>query len=59
MRITIDLEKDFQDIDKAIEKNIEAMNWAIKNCPVAHMTAMIDNKYIILTIMKQLKKEAS
>ena len=57
MKITIDLEKDYQDIDTAIEKNIEAMNWAIKNCPVAHMTAMIDNKYIIQAIMEKFKKE--
>lgn len=57
MKITIDLEKDYQDIDTAIEKNIEAMNWAIKNCPIAYMTAMIDNKYIIQTIMEKFKKE--
>lgn len=55
MKIIIELERDYKNIDEAILKNMTAMDWAIKNCPIEVFPAMVDNKYIIKTILEQYK----
>lgn len=55
MIVSLELNSDCAYSDSAIERNLEAMDWAIKHCPAHLNNAMVDNKCIIERIMTEYK----
>ena len=37
----------FKNLKEASQINLEAIEWAVKNCPSQYSSVMIDNKFIL------------
>jgi hypothetical protein len=53
MKIDIDLKISDEHADLSIRKNMEAMEWAVNNCPARYLAPMVDNKHILKLLFSQ------
>lgn len=56
MKVIMEITHENKSVEEAIAINMEAMEWAIKNCPAPYLNAMVDNKFIVLGVMNAYKK---
>jgi hypothetical protein len=53
MKIDIDLKISDENADLSIKKNLDAMEWAINNCPARYLAPMVDNKSILKKVFSE------
>lgn len=54
---TLDLEHEGGSAGEAIKRNMAAMDWALDHSPMAHITGLADNKYILQQIFRAYDME--
>jgi len=60
VRIDMELDRNGGDgIDQAIQKNMNAMQWAIDHCPASYLAPMVDNKAIVERVLQEYRKQES